>query len=383
MDAYLLRPGCLAVLGGKDAKTCAAPFCCHAYKESVQGAEPGRLCLSRSCCYCCSLHDACSTRSMRVAHIANDTPTGLLSLCAQLSPQDDRRNGCREALALALQRLLEEDLYFCTTLYANWQRDDALAILEPVLFGALPALGPSSRAWSAQAFCATCRARRAPRCIARVRLLARLPSRAVAAHSATWNAHALASYSYVYVAMQYRAAQGLCQTGRRVARYSASAAAAWRERAATAVCSAGHRAPRVGVRPGAHARGLRGGRGATRRERRPVPDRRVARRTASSSLPSSRCRCPLPRVPCLGCCLLLTASAVPAPRGRAALSPGSARPPAQASARCSGGNGAGVTYAYGCFAGTFGGNCTRYIVTSVQSSGIWYIWARPQSEICS
>jgi hypothetical protein len=52
---------------------------------------------------------------------------------------DERKRGCREALALALQRLLEEDLYFCT-LYANWQRDDAFAVLEPLSFGEGPAL---------------------------------------------------------------------------------------------------------------------------------------------------------------------------------------------------------------------------------------------------
>jgi hypothetical protein len=43
----------------------------------------------------------------------------------------------RSALALALQRMLEEDLYFCA-IYWYWQRDDFWAICGPVYFQDAP-----------------------------------------------------------------------------------------------------------------------------------------------------------------------------------------------------------------------------------------------------
>jgi hypothetical protein len=54
-------------------------------------------------------------------------------------------------MALALQRMVEEDLYFCT-LYLSWQRDDAFAVLSEAVFHELPAaMRPSFRAWRARA----------------------------------------------------------------------------------------------------------------------------------------------------------------------------------------------------------------------------------------
>jgi hypothetical protein len=44
---------------------------------------------------------------------------------------------CRSALALALQRMLEEDLYFCM-LYCYWQRDDFWEVCGPVYFQDVP-----------------------------------------------------------------------------------------------------------------------------------------------------------------------------------------------------------------------------------------------------
>jgi hypothetical protein len=45
---------------------------------------------------------------------------------------------CRAAQALALQRMLEEDLNWCYH-YAMWQRDDGWKLTCPTMFGDMPA----------------------------------------------------------------------------------------------------------------------------------------------------------------------------------------------------------------------------------------------------
>jgi glutathione S-transferase len=114
-------PEQMAVFGGKDAKTCALAL--HqrsAVLACMQWLSPwnriGHDTVNE--CHGC-LHGLYGVHSLRAG--------------------GERKRGCREATALALQRLLEEDLYFCT-LYANWQRDDAFAVLEPLSFGEVPAL---------------------------------------------------------------------------------------------------------------------------------------------------------------------------------------------------------------------------------------------------
>ena len=45
---------------------------------------------------------------------------------------------CRAVQALALQRMLEEDLYFAW-IYCAWQRDDVFDAISPILFSPVPA----------------------------------------------------------------------------------------------------------------------------------------------------------------------------------------------------------------------------------------------------
>jgi hypothetical protein len=51
---------------------------------------------------------------------------------------------CRSAIALALQRMLEEDLYFCM-MYCDLQRDDFWAICAPTYSSTLHDMPPMMR----------------------------------------------------------------------------------------------------------------------------------------------------------------------------------------------------------------------------------------------
>ena len=46
---------------------------------------------------------------------------------------------CRGAIALAVQKMLEEDLYF-GIMYAYWQRDDSFEVVGPAAMSQVPAL---------------------------------------------------------------------------------------------------------------------------------------------------------------------------------------------------------------------------------------------------
>jgi hypothetical protein len=186
-----------------------------------------------------------------------------------------RKCSCREATALALQRLLEEDLYFCV-LYAYWQRDDAFTVVEAATFGAVPALMRPviSRLARARALRnLQGQARATLHCSSQTaRSLWACRLCACAQSTASCKVQALAS-----IRTHARLCNTRCspQAGWRVARRSASTAAAWCE-SADKGCGAGHGAPLVGVRPRALARGRRRARGVPRSERRPLSNRRVA-----------------------------------------------------------------------------------------------------------
>ena len=112
----------------KDAKTCALLPSSHWRPTPLRGQVTVQLAPMTTL-------DSCScAASGRLRHVHAQecwADSDLQLPQAQLA--------CRAAVQLALQRMLEEDMYFCI-LYANWYRDDAFAEIAKSSFGEIPAL---------------------------------------------------------------------------------------------------------------------------------------------------------------------------------------------------------------------------------------------------